>query len=100
VAVFGLANCLKKPCWTLVFRPASSSDCSLTGSSVRFRFWLDSTALPGAGGGGVDDLVLAVLLRFGVAFSPSGLVMLAALFVVFSDDCMLSSASALRGGYG
>ena len=96
VAVFGLANCLKKPCWILVFRPASSSDCSLTGSSVRFRFWLDSTALPGAGGGGVDDLVLAVLLRFGVAFSPSGLVMLAVLFVVFSEDCMLSSASALR----
>ena len=96
VAVFVLANCLKKPCWTFVFRPASSSDCSLTGSSVRFRFWLESAALPGAGGGGVDDLVLVVFLRFGVAFSPSGLVMLAALFVVLSEDCMLSSATALR----
>jgi hypothetical protein len=59
-------------------------------------FWLDTTALPGAGGGGVDDLVLAVLLRFGVAFSPSVLVRLAALLVVFSEDCMLSSATALR----
>lgn len=96
VALFGLANCLKKPCWTFVFRPASSSDCSETGSSVRFRFWLDTTALPGAGGGGVDDLVLAVLLRFGVAFSPSVLVRLAAPLVVFSEDCMLSSATALR----
>jgi len=96
VALFGLANCLKKPCWTLVFRPASSSDCSETGSSVRFRFWLDRTALPGAGGGGVDDLVLAVLLLFGVAFSPSGMVRLVALLVVLSEDCMLSSATALR----
>lgn len=95
-ALLGLANCLKKPCWTLILRPGSSSECSVTGSSVRFRFWLDTTALPGAGGGGVEDLVLAVLLLFGVSFSPSVLVRPAELLVVLSEDCMFSSATALR----
>ncbi|CAG8694511.1 9086_t:CDS:2, partial [Scutellospora calospora] len=57
--------------------------------------WLD-LALPGAGGGGVDDLVLAVRLLFGVAFSPSVLARTVELLVVFKDVCMLSSAAALR----
>lgn len=68
---FGLANCLKKPFWTFTPLSLSSSDCSVTASRVRFLFWLESAVAPGAGGGGVDDLVLAVFLLLGVSFSPS-----------------------------
>lgn len=100
-----LANCLKKPLLTLNSLSWSSSDCSVTASKVRFLFpWLDAVvATLDVGGGGVDDLVLPVLLLFGVCllFASSGLAMEA--FVVFNAVvqvvCLLggaSSATALR----
>jgi hypothetical protein len=69
----------------------------VTASRVRFRFWLETAVTPGAGGGGVDDLVLAVFLLLGVSFSPSNVVWLAALFVAFNWElhvvCLLAGSA-------
>lgn len=58
----------------------------MTASRVRFLFWLETAALPGAGGGGVDDLVPAVFRLLGVSFSPSKLLLLAVFFVAFNEE--------------